>query len=1667
MSAIGYASLPIVPSLRGLKATLDKEFMGPVTKTSKAAGEALSKNLSDGVERASRDVEAALNREKKATDVVAKAKKKVNELSDEAERKARAVESAENKLSAAQIKAAEQVAKARADLIKLQESGTASAQELAAAQSRVDQVEKSTKAALIDKENALGNARASAAKAADRKSDAEKVLASAEDQAAEASERVLAATTRLDKAQDSASKTTSKLGHAYEQFKAKTSSVASAVGEMAQKYQLHATAVLGGIGMLTKGAIEYAAEAEQSYGAVESIFGSHAQGVIEASKSAAVAVGLSGREYRELSASTGAMLKNMGVPMGEVTSRSQELVGVASDLAATFGGSTKEAVEAVGALMRGEADPIERYGVSIKDADIKARLAADGLDKLEGSAGKQARTQVMLKMLMEQTSSAQGQFARETDTAAHKQQVATAKYNDAKEAIGTGLLPMYAELADKAAGIAQVIGAHPKVFLALGGALAGLAGGVVVVAQVSTAVTALSAALAPLGLTIGGVVSLAAPWVAGIAAAGVALWAFFTKTESGRKMWADLVDGLKDGWQWIKGVFLQGWQASIEVFDKVRAAFGELTAMFTGGDLADGWQNLADIFGEKRAQAIFDFAVQVRETFLLIKAGWEELTTAFAGGDFGYGAFSALFGDEWGERLVDFFAVAGEKVRQFWDSLTSVDLSGIWQSFTAAMQPITDLLTGAFAGTWQSLKDSLWAIGDVVVSLAKSLGGAFFGILQGVLGLLKGLWDVIGPLLMPALKVLGVIVGAVLIGAVVALAKALEGLAWGFARVLEGISWVVDKLGGPLIGAIGQAAHWLGDVLGGALSWIKDALVASFGWIVDTWDKLSTGIAYAWENWIKPAWDAMVLGAQYLIAIIGTAVLAPLLLQWNNFSTAFKWAWETLIKPAWDAMAAAGIWLWQNILVPAFDGIKFVWQGLVDAVKWGWESLLKPAWDALSTAAIWMWTAVLVPAFDGIKLGWSLLVDGIRLAWETILKPAWDAVAVAATWLWQNVLVPAFDGIKLAWNALGDSIRWVVDNVVSPAWDAMKNGLSNLQSFFWQVVEGIKTVWSGLKSALAAPINFMINTVYNSGIKRAWDTMAGFLPGISPAPALSGIPEFKVGGGVSGPGTGTSDSILAKLSNGEHVLTALEVARAGGQDVIYRIRDFLRKGMAFTFDGAGGIIGLPNRMDSRTGDLAGAAPGLFLPKFKDGGAVRPMWELQLENGHRAAQARNGNPYTWAHEDCSGYMSMIADAILNGGNGVRRWATGSFPGGQPWVPGLGQGFSVGVHDNPGGPGGGHTSGTLSAVGNFGAVNVESGGAHGYVAYGGPAAGADSAQWDGVQPGRFHLAIGADGAFEPGGPGGGPSPEKMLSSIYSKIEEMASKALDPIKSQLPAVPPLWHRPPGAALDKGIELVPSSAKAIADNLGDKLRTVYSALSSVKDLVTGTAGDAASFVNQQARRALDSVGLYDNGGWLMPDRLAINRSGKPEPIMADWQWKLFKVLPPALVKLVPPLQRWANEGIQKLEDFANVMGQASAKAGKDWALDTAKSELDYFGLGGLVDIGESLYGRFAPAIKEEMELRRSAGVVEENDPVAGLPPAISPTPPPPPPSYPSPSAVGSRGGTVTAAPIQVTINAVDGQFVHVDDLRQLQDKVDGLEIKINSGTGVSAAGLTRGKAL
>lgn len=201
--------------------------------------------------------------------------------------------------------------------------------------------------------------------------------------------------------------------------------------------------------------VQAASDAEQSMGATETVFGKFADTVVADSNRAAKQFGLSASEYRVNANLIGSLFKNQGVATDELAAKSREMIGTASDLAATFGGSTKEAVEALGSAFKGEYDPLERYGISLKASTVSTeamRLAnaksATEFGKLSIAQQTAFKQQAASNLIMAQSADSAGAFSRESETLAHKQQVLAAQFENVKVKVGNALLPVMSDLMD-------------------------------------------------------------------------------------------------------------------------------------------------------------------------------------------------------------------------------------------------------------------------------------------------------------------------------------------------------------------------------------------------------------------------------------------------------------------------------------------------------------------------------------------------------------------------------------------------------------------------------------------------------------------------------------------------------------------------------------------------------------------------------------------------------------------------------------------------------------------------------------------------------------------------------------------------------------------------------------------------------------------------------------------------------------------------------------------------------------------------------------------------------------------------------------------------------------------------------------------------------------------
>lgn len=354
---------------------------------------------------------------------------------------------------------------------------------------------------------------------------------------------------------------TAKAGADIDRFSGKFASIQNGLSKLA----VPAAVALGAIGAFGKSAVDSASRVQQAYGGLDAVFGANAKIVRGWAQDSAQAVGLSKAEYSEFAARLGAQLKTLTGDSQVAMSGTKNLISLGADLAATFGGTTADAVDALSAALRGEADPAERYGLNLSMTAVNARLAEKGLTGLKGQALTAAKAQAVMELATEQSAGAIGQFARESDSAAGSAQIAAAKWEDTRAALGEALLPVVSAVTTMLGNLAAAMGRNSGATVAVVGAIAGLAAAILVangalkVYNIVQGVMAAKAALAAAGTWKLNAALLANP-IGLVVAAVVALIAglvlLYQKNEAFRNFvqsaWQAIANAITTAWEWIK-----------------------------------------------------------------------------------------------------------------------------------------------------------------------------------------------------------------------------------------------------------------------------------------------------------------------------------------------------------------------------------------------------------------------------------------------------------------------------------------------------------------------------------------------------------------------------------------------------------------------------------------------------------------------------------------------------------------------------------------------------------------------------------------------------------------------------------------------------------------------------------------------------------------------------------------------------------------------------------------------------------------------------------------------------------------------------------------------------------------------------------------------------------
>jgi hypothetical protein len=188
--------------------------------------------------------------------------------------------------------------------------------------------------------------------------------------------------------------------------------------------------------------IKKSSDLAETMNKVNVIFGSSAGSVSDFASAAVEQLGMTRQEALDGASTFAVFGKASGLAGDSLVGFSKNLVQLSTDFASFYNTSPAEAIQAIGAALRGESEPIRKYGVLLDDATLKAEAMKLGLYDGSGALDSQAKSLAAYNAILSQSGIAQGDFANTSDSLSNQLKIVTASFSELKTEIGNELQPV-------------------------------------------------------------------------------------------------------------------------------------------------------------------------------------------------------------------------------------------------------------------------------------------------------------------------------------------------------------------------------------------------------------------------------------------------------------------------------------------------------------------------------------------------------------------------------------------------------------------------------------------------------------------------------------------------------------------------------------------------------------------------------------------------------------------------------------------------------------------------------------------------------------------------------------------------------------------------------------------------------------------------------------------------------------------------------------------------------------------------------------------------------------------------------------------------------------------------------------------------------------------------
>lgn len=888
------------------------------------------------------------------------------------------------------------------------------------------------------------------------------------------------------------------------------------------------------------GAVSAFSELEDSTAAAGVVFGDSMGIIVNQSKTASKQLGLSSQQVINAANTYGTYGKAAGLSGDALANFSSDFTTLAGDMASFKGTSTEQAIEAVGAALRGETEPIRAYGVMLDDASMRQKALELGIiSTTKDALTPQQKILAAQALIYEQTGDAQGDFARTSESTANIAKTLSAETENLSAKFGQVLAPAFTFVRVKALdAVRGVSGLLDKVLAfqdGLGsGALTpdlvrtlGLDPGNGFGLVLNEAIGGLRAFGAAWKYNDGEITSVGFPGFMEAAAykvrgaldsmkEGIGLFAAgFSMDETVKNEIGAPLEGLVDLGYRVGAVFRGDMGEVRPLFESVMAVAKPAGPIILEVGRAFGTMagEIGTLLGSgvKLLGPLLEGAASVM-TYLSEHTG--VLTAVIIGLAAGYAAV----------KLAVVAATAADLLRVpllLVQATANRELAGAIRAQTAAQGTNTGVTTAAIAPEVSlTLAERAHAAAARGLAIANGLASASLTVLKFALKAL--------PFVGIAVLIAGLVTGLVAFFTKTEAGQAIIGAVWGFIK--GAIAGVVDWWTGTAQPAIAGGVEAVGTVF----SWLNTNVV----------QPVVAGVQVA-LGWLKDAFTSIWTTVEPVFSGIGTVL--------NGFWLLARGIFQVVVSLIVNVLAPAFVNLWNGVISPVFS-----WIGDKIGEFWGVAQVIFGAVvgfvrDVLGTAFSWFKDHIIMPVFSfiGAYIGaWWTLASGI---FNAVVGFVQGTLGPVFSWLWDHVISPVFGWI-------GDKISTVWNNTLKPVFDFFAAAIrDDLPKAFEKGKEIIGDIWDGIKDVAKAPVKFVVETVLNNGLIKGFNVIAGILPDVDKLPNIA-LPEgFARGGIIPGYNAQKKDDVLTPMRSGEGVLVP-EAVRAVGSDFINGVNSAANSG---------------------------------------------------------------------------------------------------------------------------------------------------------------------------------------------------------------------------------------------------------------------------------------------------------------------------------------------------------------------------------------------------------------------------------------------------------------------------------------------------------------------------